>query len=85
MLVLERRVGERLRIGDAVQVVVLSVRNGEVRLGIVAPRDVEVFREDIYRRIQAGHQHKPADESTEHIARSPRRRARYLRSPPHGT
>ena len=53
MLILTRRVGETLMIGDDVQVTVLGVKGGQVRLGIEAPRDVPVHREEIYQRIQA--------------------------------
>ncbi|MDX1605645.1 MAG: carbon storage regulator CsrA [Candidatus Competibacterales bacterium] len=53
MLILTRRVGETLMIGDDVQVTVLAVKGHQIRLGIQAPRDVPVHREEIYRRIQA--------------------------------
>jgi len=52
MLVLTRRIGETLVIGDDVKVVVLGVKGNQVRLGIKAPKDVEVHREEIYKRIQ---------------------------------
>ena len=51
MLVLTRRIGERLRIGPDVEVVVLEVRGREVRLGLSAPASVVIHREEIYRRI----------------------------------
>ena len=53
MLILTRRVGETLMIGDEVTVSVLGVRRGQVRIGINAPREVPVHREEIYDRIQA--------------------------------
>lgn len=52
MLILTRRVGETLMIGDDVTVTVLAVRHGQVRIGVDAPREVQVHREEIYRRIQ---------------------------------
>jgi carbon storage regulator len=52
MLILTRRVGEAVMIGDEVVVTVLGVKGSQVRLGIEAPKDVAVHREEIYRRIQ---------------------------------
>lgn len=51
MLILTRRVGEKLIIGENVTVTVLGVRGSQVRIGINAPRDVTVNREEIYERI----------------------------------
>lgn len=53
MLILTRRVGEKLIIGDNVVIDVLGVKGNQVRIGIDAPKDVEVHREEIYDRIQA--------------------------------
>ena len=53
MLILTRRVNEALMVGDEVTVTVLGVKGGQVRIGINAPRDVGVHREEIYDRIQA--------------------------------
>jgi carbon storage regulator len=52
MLILTRRVGESVKIGDEVTITVLGVKGNQVRLGIDAPRSVAVHREEIYRRIQ---------------------------------
>ena len=53
MLILTRRVGESLIIGDDVVVNVLGVKGNQVRIGVDAPKDVTVHREEIYDRIQA--------------------------------
>lgn len=53
MLILTRRVGERLMIGDDVSVTVLGVKGNQVRIGVDAPSSVAVHREEIYDRIQA--------------------------------
>ena len=53
MLILTRRVGETLMIGDDVTVTVLGVKGKQVRIGINAPKDVAVHREEIYERIKA--------------------------------
>ena len=52
MLILTRRVGETLMIGDEVSVTVLGVKGNQVRIGVNAPRDVSVHREEIYERIK---------------------------------
>lgn len=52
MLVLTRRVGEKIRIGDDVVITLLGVRGNQYKVGIEAPRDVSVHREEIWQRIQ---------------------------------
>lgn len=52
MLILTRRVGETIRIGGEIAVTVLGVKGNQVRIGVGAPRSVEVHREEIYQRIQ---------------------------------
>ena len=51
MLILTRRVGEALMVGDETKIVVLGVKGSQIRLGINAPKDVKVHREEIYEKI----------------------------------
>jgi carbon storage regulator len=52
VLILTRRIGETLNIGDDIQVTVLGIKGNQIRLGINAPKDVPVHREEIYERIR---------------------------------
>ena len=62
MLILTRRVGETLMIGDEVTVTVLGVKGNQVRIGVNAPKDVSVHREEIYDRIKKEQSDSGSDE-----------------------
>lgn len=64
MLILTRRVGETLMIGDDVTVTVLGVKGNQVRIGVNAPKDVAVHREEIYDRIKQEGQDSNSDEDS---------------------
>jgi carbon storage regulator len=64
MLVLSRKLDEAIVIGDEIIVKVLNVRGGQIRLGITAPSDLSVHREEVYERIH-GHSPRPLEEHQE--------------------
>lgn len=53
MLILTRRVGESLMIGDDVEIIILGIKGNQIRIGTIAPRNVSVHRKEIFDRIQA--------------------------------
>lgn len=71
MLILTRRVSETLMIGDEVTVTVLGVKGNQVRLGINAPKNVAVHREEIYQRIRAEQEGTPAPTADSTPPRAP--------------
>jgi carbon storage regulator len=52
MLILTRKVGESIRLGDDIEVVVKEIRGNQVRIGIDAPEEVPIYREELYQEIQ---------------------------------
>lgn len=71
MLVLTRRAGESVMIGDDVVVTVLEIRGDVIRLGIAAPRSIQVHREEVYRELQKVNQEaaSPSDVAVEALTR----------------
>ncbi len=65
MLVLSRRVGEIVRIGTDILIHVLEIRGKQIRLGFEAPKEISIFREEVFRRIQS-EMDEEFKESSEH-------------------
>ena len=59
MLTLTRKVGESIRIGDDIEIVVKEIRRNHVRIGILAPKEVKIFREEVYKNIVDEREEKP--------------------------
>ena len=76
MLILTRRVGETVMIGDDVTITVLGVKGNQVRVGINAPKHVAVHREEIYERIKREQRGEPA-EGPDGADKSPEKSAQY--------
>lgn len=62
MLILTRRIGESLVVGNNVTITVLGVKGNQVRVGVNAPKEISVHREEIYKRIQEEKNQKESDE-----------------------
>jgi len=63
MLILTRKLGEAITIGDQVQIKVLSIKGGQVRLGIEAPESVRINREEVYQKMADGSKVSPQGET----------------------
>ena len=68
MLVLQRKVGQSIKIGDAIEVVVLEVSGDHVRLGIDAPRDIRVLRNELLEELTQENRHAAAAIETDSLA-----------------
>jgi len=68
MLILTRRVGEAVMVGDDKTITALGVKGNQTRAGIKAPKSVAVHREEIYERVAAGHQLHLHSEQTPHAS-----------------
>lgn len=69
MLILTRRIGEAVKISDDITIRILEVQGNQVRLGIIAPREIAVHREEIYQKIQSKKDDDDSDETANsHLA-----------------
>ena len=68
MLILTRRIGEALKVGDDVSVTVLGIKGSQVRLGINAPKDVSVHREEVYDKINNNTKQKKESKTQDNIS-----------------
>lgn len=80
MLILTRRVGETVMIGDDVTITVLGVKGNQVRVGINAPKHVAVHREEIYERIKREQQGGGPDGGPEDPDKTPEKSSQYAAS-----
>jgi carbon storage regulator len=64
MLVLTRKNGETIKIGDDIEITIISAKNDQVKIGIKAPKNVEVFRKELYDQIQEENQEASKDISS---------------------
>ena len=69
MLILTRRIGEAVIIGDKISLKVLEIHANQVRIGVDAPTDVPVHREEIYERIKRNEAEKPTESRPQHLSR----------------
>ena len=56
MLLLSRKIGEKIIIGNNIELTIIDMKDGQVRLGIQAPRDIAVFRKELYKEVQSENQ-----------------------------
>ena len=68
MLILTRRIGEALKVGDDVSVTVLGIKGSQVRLGINAPKDVSVHREEVYDKINRNTKQKKETKTPNNVS-----------------
>ncbi|WML54750.1 carbon storage regulator CsrA [Neobacillus sp. PS3-12] len=61
MLVLTRKNGETIKIGDDIEITIISAKNDQVKIGIKAPKNIEVFRKELYEQIQSENQEASKD------------------------
>jgi carbon storage regulator len=68
MLTLTRKVNESIRIGDDIEIVVKEIRRNHIRIGILAPKSVKIYRDEVYRSIQSGKERVPDEEDGDSAA-----------------